>query len=250
VSFDRIHSKVLRFNEILEKPELTACVTSPSFETMQFIQDKNINDSQIMAEAIEIRGMLKMMSLNVSTFEYFNEYIGLIKGFASRNLNAKDLLLNQKISIIDRICVLLRFEPVAFLNVLDECLKIAIEMGFIEFIVLLEAEEDIVNLIQSYLDRSGDIQTCAILGVKLISLKMVTREEPVNRLLKFYKEYQIFLDKNGLYLERAKLDEQKIDVFLKLQNLTKEDQTKDSEFYLNCFSCKAPYALNQYVVSF
>ena len=79
---------------------------------------------------------------------------------------------------------------------MDDCIKEAIKQGYLEFISMIEDQNEIIDLIQAYLDRSCDIQTASAVGLKLLSLKLIVKEDCVSRISLWYKTYQSFLNKN------------------------------------------------------
>lgn len=235
---------------MLKSPELVKIILSSSFDNLDFYSNASSIDKSVLAEAIEIRGMLKMMVLQLKSTKYTDEYMNLIKDFLCREINVKAILMCQKISITDRLPFLIRFAPEELLACVEDCVKEAIAKGYLEFIMMLEDESEIVELVQAYLDRSHDIQTASILGLKLLSVKLVTSDENVNKIAMWYRNYQRFLNKNQLFTERTNTDEKKIEIFKNGLNISKEEQTKSTELYHYCWNCKNPYSLTQYVWSF
>jgi uncharacterized C2H2 Zn-finger protein len=232
---------------VLKKPELTERILRSDFEQLKFSANLTPEQQEITAEAIEIKGMMKMMAQQASSLQYSDQYLNLMRAFICKDIDAKTILLCQDISITDRIPFLIRFAPEKLLEAIEECVKEAVQKGYLEFIILLEDEEQIVQLVQSYLDQSSDIQTTAVVGLKLISMRLVTKPELVDRISKWYKNYQGFLNKNQLYLKRAKTDEKKIEIFRVALSISKEEQTRNSELFLYCGNCKNPFSLAQYV---
>jgi hypothetical protein len=222
-------------------------VLSSDFDGVDFYSNFSSMDNKVIAEAIEIRGMLKMMILQLGNTRFTDEYMNLIKDFLCRQIDVKAILLCQQISLIDRLPFLIRFAPEKLLQVVEECVNDAIEKGYLEFIMMLEDEDQIMNLVQAYLDRSHDIQTASIVGLKLLSVKLITKDINVNKIEIWYKNYQRFLNKSQLFIERTATDEKKIEIFKNSLNISKEEQTKPSELYFYCWNCKNPYSLTQYV---
>ena len=248
-SFAGIHQRVFfGLQKVLKSPELVKIVLSSSFDDFDFYSKTESIEKSVLAEAIEIRGMLKMMVMQLKSTKYTDEYMNLIKDFLCRDINVKGILMCQKISITDRLPFLIRFAPEQLLACVEECVKEAIDKGYLEFIMMLEDESEIVDLVQAYLDRSHDIQTAAIVGLKLLSVKLVTTEINVNKISQWYKNYQRFLNKNQLFTERTNTDEKKIEIFKNCLNISKEEQTKATELYFYCWNCKNPYSLTQYVL--
>lgn len=229
------------------EPELMDLVLSSEFESLKFKQNTNSEKYNIIGTAIELKGMLKMIEIQLSTVNYSDEYLNLVRDFLCHKVDAKKILLCQKLSLIDRIPFLIRFAPEQLLEVLDECIKEACDQGYLEFIILIQEEHQIIQLIQSYLDRTGDIQTTAIVGLKLLSIKLITKEELVARVITWYKFYQSFLNKNQLYIKRAKVDEKKIEIVKNVLGVNKEEQTRHAEVNLTCYHCKNPSSLSQWV---
>jgi hypothetical protein len=222
-------------------------VLSSEFDPVDFYTSFASIDKKVIAEAIEMRGMLKMMVLQLSSLRYTDEYMNLIKDFLCRDIKVKDILLCQQISLVDRLAFLIRFSPESLLECVEDCVNQAIEKGYLEFIMMLEDEDQIMQLVQAYLDRSHDIQTASIVGLKLLSVRLITKEENVEKISVWYRNYQRFLNKAQLFNERTATDEKKIEIFRNSLGISKEDQTKPSELYFYCWNCKNPYSLMQYV---
>lgn len=222
-------------------------VLSLDFSSLTFKPTDPKQNFDIVAAAIELKGMMKMISQQVRLNNFHNEYLNLIRDFLCREFDAKRILLCQQISLLDRLPFLLRFAPDKLLEVLDEAVREAVEQGYLEFIMLIEEEETVVQLVQAYLDRTGDIQTTAIIGLKLFSMKAITKEDLVARVFKWYSYYQSFLNKNQMYAKRARVDEKKIEIVRNIIGTSKEEQTRKSEVNLVCYHCKNPTSLTQWV---
>ena len=125
----------------------------------------------------------------------------------------------------------------------------SIEGGHLEFISMLEKEEDIMELVQSYLDSSSDIQATASIGLKLLQTGLVTSSSQICRLSEWYMHYKNFLNKNRLYGIRAKTEEVKIKIFAECLKVSKEDQTRDSELWFFCSGCRNPFSVVEYLAA-
>ena len=97
------------------------------------------------------------------------------------------------------------------------------------FMILAQNEVELISFLERYMNLTGDIQSCAIIGVMLLSLRMVKDDKKINA---WYHEYQDFLNKKDQYGHRAKMDKNRYE----LVSETKKNRTYGT-IYISCKRC-------------
>lgn len=96
-------------------------------------------------------------------------------------------------------------------NKLDELVEIGVMQGRLEIIALVGLNSPLIfPLLQSYVDRTADVQTAAYISAYAINVQQVSGLEPQrqnNRLGKFIRAYRDFLNQMQMWSARAVFDQ-------------------------------------------
>lgn len=145
----------------------------------------------------------------LSSFNYKDSYIEAIKNCLIGDYELEHFLLEDGISIFDRIGIAATYQLKEFCERLPSYFERATTRASLEFIILREKEAQAVEITQAYADKTSDIQTAAVLGVMLLRLGLVRKSKVLES---FYHSYQDFLNKYNLYPHRAKMDKDRYDL--------------------------------------
>lgn len=105
-------------------------------------------------------------------YSFEDPHLELIRSFLSGDFDLLDIMKDSRIAIFDRLGFLLRFGTPQVRQVLDQVADYAIAEGAIEFIVIFGSSEKTISILQSFLDKTSDIQTAAIIAHLLTSLRV------------------------------------------------------------------------------
>nr|XP_054767696.1 GATOR complex protein MIOS-like [Lytechinus pictus] len=158
-----------------------------------------------------------------------NPYLRAMFGFLTTNDDKYEAVVRElEISIEDRVafaCIFLNdVQLVTFVQ--DLTLQVVTD-GNLAGVLLTGLTKDGVELLQSYVDRTADVQTASLVAVQALSPDLY-REESVQHWIESYRQ---LLDTWRLWHERAKFD-------LLYQAHAKEKVSK--QIYVSCHFCQSP----------
>lgn len=144
-----------------------------------------------------------------------------------------DVLYEEAISLRERLGVALRFLPDADLTrFLERTTLAVIEKGELEGLILTGITPRGIDLLQSYVNKTGDVQSAA-----LVSIFGSPRYFKDSRVMEWVQTYRAMLNSWELFAMRAKFDI----VRSKLSRTSTGVQTlevKPRQLYLQCTNCK------------
>ncbi|EMR10478.1 hypothetical protein PNEG_01191 [Pneumocystis murina B123] len=173
--------------------------------------------------------MWKEMCRKMST-ELDDPYLRAIFAYVS-NGDWRDVLDEQGLPLKERIGVGLRFlDDDDFSFYLNDIVKNVINTGDLEGIILTGISVNTVNLIETYLNRTSDIQTAALVSSFCVP-KFIDQ-----RILTWIEDYRQLLNRYSLFYSRAKFD-----VLRKKYSRNSEEflilEKPPQQVYLRCNFC-------------
>lgn len=103
-------------------------------------------------------------------------------------------------------------------------------------IVLFGASNKSAQILQSYFDRTLDLQTCALIGSIMARLSITEDKSDMEKYDQFYTHYKEFINKVGKFEHRAAMDKERFD--LKIDFHLENKSQGDSLINLYCSCCK------------
>ena len=142
-------------------------------------------------------------------------YFRAICKFISYSEPLSQIIRDQNLKFIDRIAFAYRFlGPKSLLNYQRETIDEAREKGYLGALLLVGKSHEGLDIIQSYLDNTGDIQSVALLGVFFRIFKFPNEDFYKNILSNYkdmlnrfsYWEHRILLEKEIIEIEKQYID--------------------------------------------
>lgn len=147
--------------------------------------------------------------------EYLQHILRFLMGVGDENAH-KGMLRDTKLSLCDRVAFACRFLPQAELkHYLEFCISECRETGNLEGLTITGFNRAGIEIIQSFVDRTADVQSAALLTSRVIfpndSFERKTAWEWLN-------EYRSLLNRWQMWQIRAKFDVERADMLRSLKH--------------------------------
>ncbi|SCW00118.1 LAFE_0B09846g1_1 [Lachancea fermentati] len=163
--------------------------------------------------------------------ELADPYLRVIFGFIADN-DWWDILYESAISLRERLGVALRFlNDKDLTRFLERTASTVIKNGELEGLILTGITPSGIDLLQSYVDKTSDVQTAA-----LISVFGCPRYFKNSQVQEWVQTYRILLNSWGLFSIRAKFDVLRTRLSRTSQNVITA-KTKPRQLYIQCLKC-------------
>jgi len=188
------------------------------FDTSRYhdeFDDKNSQTEDFSNEIVALRNkpqpakydaMKKELKFIKSLCQHLNPtdpYFRAICKFISYSEPLSNIIKDHDLSFMDRLAFAYRFlGPKTLQNYLQETIQEAKEKGYLEALFLVGMGTEGFDIIQSYIDHTGDIQSVALLGVYFRLLKSPNEDFYKNLLI----NYKHLMNKLGYFEDRINLE--------------------------------------------
>ena len=217
--------------------------THHSTEDITRSDDQSRHDLSVVAMALsgfseERSGNLWREMVSTSHREMSNPYlramftfllaVSATGGTSNSNDNFLNAILEENILASDKIAFCCLHLPDQKLNFfVNDCWKTFLDRGDLGgFYICGGASHESVELLQRYVDRTGDVQTASWLSVKALTSELVLGEQ-----VKFWIDsYKNLLDSWALYSARVELDN--------AMNLSGISSNEEYQIYISCSYCQ------------
>lgn len=227
---DAIHS------HLADKSLRNVPVTAPQYaETLQLVAmciagyggvDSKSSAATVWRKACESlmqRPDLNSNSLRTSRTSYLRALLTfLVNTSTSRNFD--DILSDNYLSLCDRAAFACRFlahDPLK--NYLEKCIKSCQGAGNVEGLVVTGIEKEGIKILQSYVDRTADVQTAALVTSRVILPSDWTTERRV--CAEVLESYRTLLNTWQMWQSRAMFDVDRADLVRKIKIRQAKAQT-------------------------
>lgn len=158
-----------------------------------------------------ISAQMDILKKLLTKMTFKDQYCELIRKFLTQEDDCLEIIKNSKIAVFDRLAYILRYWPQRFEECLDHFETYAIEEGAIEAMVIVGGDPKSTKILQSYYDKTLDLQTVGLLGCVMAQLNITQDKNSLQYYEQFYGHYKEWLNRVGEYTHRAFMDQQHFD---------------------------------------
>lgn len=227
-------AKMIHGDKLLEE-----AVNTKDMENFFKKQDQSFTEhwkrDDLSIKLTKVKSQLEVIINILSNLKFTDQYCEQLRLFIIQKDDPYEVIKNDKIAIYDRLAYILRFYSNIFDEVLIEFENDALKKGNLDAIVILGTSNKSVEVLQTYYDRTLDLQTTGLLGCVMAQLNLVDGNNSLDKYERFYSYYKDWLNRVELYKHRAAMDREHFELRHDFpSNKTENEKSLLKQFCVYC----------------